>query len=391
MIIQINYNLSIHRRGLCVLIVDKIVMCLYDRFVVLCRLATHTASVASRALLTALHAAVVKRNSKRIMEAQAGGDITAPFPIFLVAGRYMLYDVNVVSYIRRVYHMCGCLIGTLPQIPQQNVFLGLPLELMVEEASLLVEKGAAYIVDDLSAHRAGLKSMLDEDKKQYLIQRDSELKTLAEEHQKAALMRKAAVLKKKGLSDLLTSTSCSGTSTPTRNRQPEPHARNEYQDTEKSSEDANEDNPALFASAPVNPKLIDLNPTVTFHETKTTSSKPYQQLPAPTTPAELIPKPSPTRYAIYRHLHSHDYYLSPGIRFGAQFMAYPGDPLRFHSHFVVNGLGWDEEINVMDIVGGGRLGTGVKKGWMVGGVDPANDGGDDGGGVRVFSVEWGGF
>lgn len=37
--------------------------------------------------------------------------------------------------------MCGCLIGTLPQVPQQNVFLGLPLELMIEEAALLLEKG----------------------------------------------------------------------------------------------------------------------------------------------------------------------------------------------------------------------------------------------------------
>ena len=49
----------------------------------------------------------------------------------------------------------------------------------------------------------------------------------------------------------------------------------------------------------------------------------------------------------------------------------------------------------MDIVGGGRLGTGVKKAWMVGGRDPRwkadDEEGEGGDGVRVFSVEWGGF
>ncbi len=76
-------------------------------------------------------------------------------------------------------------------------------------------------------------------------------------------------------------------------------------------------------------------------------------------------------------------------------MAYPGDPLRFHSHFVAQGLGWDEEIPIIDIVGGGRLGTGVKKAWVFGGKTEESGEGkkekEQGDGVRVFCVEWGGF
>ena len=68
-------------------------------------------------------------------------------------------------------------------------------------------------------------------------------------------------------------------------------------------------------------------------------------------------------------------------------MAYPGDPLRFHSHFITRGLGWDEEIDLIDIVGGGRLGTGVKKAWMFGGQPDRGDTAE----TRVFCVEWGGF
>ena len=89
-------------------------------------------------------------------------------------------------------------------------------------------------------------------------------------------------------------------------------------------------------------------------------------------------------------------------------MAYPGDPLRYHSHFLANGLQWDEEFDLLDLVGGGRLGTGVKKSFVIGGLEAqglkngngegvAGGGGDDGDGdggerkVRAFSIEWAGM
>jgi len=92
----------------------------------------------------------------------------------------------------------------------------------------------------------------------------------------------------------------------------------------------------------------------------------------------------PTSYPLYAHLHGLGYFLSPGLRFGCQYLVYPGDPLRFHSHFLAVGVDWDQEIDLMDIVGGGRLGTGVKKGYLLGGREPEGD-------VRTFSVEWAGM
>ena len=79
-------------------------------------------------------------------------------------------------------------------------------------------------------------------------------------------------------------------------------------------------------------------------------------------------------------------------------MAYPGDPLRFHSHFLCNGLEWDEEFDLLGLVGGGRLGTGVKKGFLIGGrADGLNDADskksdiDSGSAVRSFCIEWAGM
>jgi len=42
---------------------------------------------------------------------------------------------------RTQHNLCGLLSGTLPLIPQQNVFLGLPLRLLPEEVVYLLRQG----------------------------------------------------------------------------------------------------------------------------------------------------------------------------------------------------------------------------------------------------------
>lgn len=99
---------------------------------------------------------------------------TLPIPILYIAGNYYLFSIDAVTYLRREHHICGVLIGTLPQIPQQNVFLGLPLELMPEEARLLVEKGVACIVDEVKVQNQGMKALMEEDRKKYLRELESQ-------------------------------------------------------------------------------------------------------------------------------------------------------------------------------------------------------------------------
>ncbi|KAI5289825.1 tRNA-splicing endonuclease subunit [Ascosphaera acerosa] len=68
-----------------------------------------------------------------------GHAVRLPVPISRIAGQYLLFSADAAAYLRREHHICGVLSGTLPQVPQQNVFLGLPLQLMPEEARLLVD------------------------------------------------------------------------------------------------------------------------------------------------------------------------------------------------------------------------------------------------------------
>jgi tRNA-splicing endonuclease subunit Sen34 len=82
--------------------------------------------------------------------------------------------------------------------------------------------------------------------------------------------------------------------------------------------------------------------------------------------------------------------MMPGLRFGCNFNVYPGDPLRFHSHFLATAYKFDEEIPLLDLIGGGRLGTAVKKGFLIGGKDTDEELKSEGS-MRTFCIEWGGM
>ena len=51
------------------------------------------------------------------------------------------YFVSDAKILREDYRIVGTLVGSLPRAPRQNTHLGLPLQLLPEETSLLLEKG----------------------------------------------------------------------------------------------------------------------------------------------------------------------------------------------------------------------------------------------------------
>lgn len=275
--------------------------------------------------------------------------VPEPFPISRVADRHLVFDINTATYIRREHHICGVLIGNIPQAGQQNIFNGIPLELMPEEARMLVEKGHAYLIDDVASHLQVLKLASKQEKLTYK-------QGLAQEGKAAAMAQRQemASRKAKALDKIARSSPGAGSPSPS---VPSTPALNEP------------------SSQRLQPMLV----TPTTSSTLMKASPPSPALPLPTVS---------TSYPLFAHLHSKGYFLSPGLRFGCQFVAYPGDPLRFHSHFLAVGAEWEEEIDLLDIVGGGRLGTSVKKGYLLGGAERKSNGGQRDDEVRTFCFEW---
>lgn len=300
--------------------------------------------------------------------------MTEPIPISLIAGHYLLFDADVVTYLRRAHNICGVLIGTIPQVPQQNVFLGLPVELLPEEAKLLVQSDVAYIIDDAAWHKQKFSNLQGADRKKY---RES-LRLEGRKAQKVAendgRRRAARGLAKQALlrasKEELLSNSIKG-----------PESSNTVADL------SDDEDSALFDSKVSPSPTSELSRSSGYSVTPTTS---YSPSSLPETSLQQPDPAVPISYPLFAHLHEQKYFITPGLRFGCDYSVYPGDPLRFHSHFLAVGHDWDEEIPLMDLVGGGRLGTGVKKGFLIGGESRPKSV-DDAAKVRTFCIEWGGM
>ncbi|KAK5117310.1 hypothetical protein LTR62_005927 [Meristemomyces frigidus] len=383
--------------------------------------------------------------------------IQAPIPIFKLAGRYMLYDVDTITYLRAEHNIMGVLTGQLPQAPQQNVFSGIPLELMPEEARLLCEKGVGYVVDDVKAHKQGFLGcgLSEEERKAFRETLRRQGQAAASKVEEKAMEKKKNALSRPGSTvgdwndlpeDMLRPASRaagkkgkrkdrSGTTTPAASNVSDPLALAGSKTNGNAGNGSGDEEESMFGS-PADSTSVRKQPprrappaaaqTIessypAYHITPTTSyppltvaSPPWSAPVTPGTPTtefdglrtaldtSLSELPDvPPSYPLYKHMHSNGYFQAPGIRFGCQYMAYPGDPLRFHSHFLCNGMDWDEEFDLLDLVAGGRLGTGVKKGYLIGGIEKRgaaggnmdNDTGHDerNEGVRTFCIEWGGM
>ncbi|SZF05156.1 unnamed protein product [Blumeria hordei] len=281
--------------------------------------------------------------------------IKEPVPISYIGGRYLLFDIDVVTYLRRVHHICGTLMGTLPQIPQQNLFLGLPVELMKEEVRTLVDRGYAHIVDDREWHKK-YKNFQGNERKLYLDSIRTEGLKISQAAANVQQKRTQAVLGNVGK---------------------DVQKDNSFTKNLNSKDSGSTD--VLTTAASIQPYAI--TPTISYSPSSLRSSISVNKI-------EL-----PHSYHLYKDLYDRGYFILPGLRFGCNYNVYPGDPLRYHSHFIAVGYQWDQDIPVFDIVGGGRLGTAVKKGFLIGGLDP--DFKDDEGGkkshIRTFAIEWGGM
>ncbi|GKT45507.1 putative tRNA-splicing endonuclease subunit tsp-5 [Colletotrichum spaethianum] len=281
--------------------------------------------------------------------------VTPPVRISKIADRYLVFDAQDVAIIRRNHNICSVLVGTTPQNPTQNVFLSLPLELLPEEASVLVEKKVGHLVDEASHHLSSLRSPDGATRQAYIAllkdRRHTAQKLLAEDQAKRAATEQARRAK--------------GANLPPGD-QLDPF----------SSETPMLDSLAKTCDG------VDVKSSLTVTPTTSDGLQAISK-------DSLDSVPQPAAGPLHRHLQSKGYFMTPGLRFGADYSVYPGDPLRYHAHFLATNYDWDEKIPMLDVVGSGRLGTSVKKGFLFGGEVPDLD--SPRRQVRTFCVEWAGM
>ncbi|QRW00658.1 tRNA intron endonuclease, catalytic C-terminal domain [Ceratobasidium sp. AG-Ba] len=298
-----------------------------------------------------------------------------------------VWSVDDIATLRTEYRICGTLTGTLPSISQQNVFLGVPLTLLPEEVAALVDTDKAYIIDDSQSYSQPTREQLEEWAEarkasiaEELKQRDAAARAtvkidMSDKAQKKREARKAA-----------------------KQQQPRPEG-DEFIPTRT-------DSPALTEPQQNQPHTVHVpseSSTLSWYNAQV-----YHSI-SEARDAGIWSYPSDEKEraecAVFRDLWEKGNYLGPGIKFGGNYLVYPGsppsdpflaykltgvmsigDPLRYHSHFVVTvHPSKTSPIRPMDIVAFGRLGTATKKVHLLGGYD------DETGDVSYYSIEWASF
>lgn len=274
-----------------------------------------------------------------------------------ISGRYLVFDASAVAALRRQENVNGTLVGTAPQQPTQNIFLGLPVELRPEEVHALVLKNVAYIVDDVSAHQTALQD-------RSLAMKEVYIQSLHSRKQAAQRV----------FSDL--------------------NARKTIQTFERLAADAE-----AIPNSKCSGNCDKSNNTHTHTMACQTGTRARGLLGVtPTSCQSLVPNISTMsregdralESSFCRYLQLAGYFMTPGLRFGSQYSVYAGDPLRFHAHYMANEYAWNEDIPILDIVGGGRLATAVKKAFLLGSEQMAETQNQKPL-IKTISVEWAGM
>lgn len=75
------------------------------------------------------------------------------------------------------------------------------------------------------------------------------------------------------------------------------------------------------------------------------------------------------KYKVYKDLYEKGYTLTPGVKFGGDFLAYPGEAWKFHAFFIILCLEYDEDVKISDLIKHARLGVFTRKNLVLGSVD----------------------
>ncbi|KAM4589255.1 tRNA-splicing endonuclease subunit Sen34 [Fundulus diaphanus] len=246
--------------------------------------------------------------------------------------------------------LVGALLGALPRTPRQNIRLGRPLLLLPEEERLLRERHSAAALPARNQDAVGTELQQryeEEEQRSY-----EEQSILALEDRRSALLRAM--------------TSSSGSES------------------------------GVGSDEALQGRLLALGQNFTFPRSALAvqlstaraglshcqEARAFLQADWP-----IREQDSPrreARYQVFRDLRERGFFLTSAGKFGGDFLVYPGDPLRFHAHFIAVCLTLDESICMLDVLCVARLGSNVKKTVLL--CSPA-----PGGLVHYTSLQWSGM
>lgn len=257
--------------------------------------------------------------------------------LFVCSDKVFVWNADDACYLRDEMRIVGKLVGCLPRFPRQNNFLGLPLQLMPEEVSLLIEKDVAVLVKDDGPLQTPTQAQVDEYNKLCDDNYHQQVELFREERKREIEQNLPKIIEGK-----------------------KAKRRKEFEERKNAGEEVDEldeeitvvINDIAIPALPQNQSLVQL-----------LTASPWKREDDADRPTWRYPRTvkEKTRCRVFRDLWEKGHYLTAGAKFGGDFIVYPGDPGRFHSHYITICMDHDAQLSTLDIVAMGRLGSNVKK------------------------------
>ncbi|CAI5790803.1 tRNA-splicing endonuclease subunit Sen34 [Podarcis lilfordi] len=277
--------------------------------------------------------------------------------IHILEGKAFVWNAADARRLREEHRIVGTLVGALARKPRQNVRLGLPLQLLPEEVRLLAEKGLAALFKNAASQPLRDDKSQDPSALEEVAAYQNEQEESYQEQVRLAAEQRKAVL------GTLAERIAQGRAKKRRQEEGVPPAE-----------------PESTFVLPRQSMMVQL-PTERVHpgpEEEVDWHVQSQDWPYTGQEDHEI------RYRIFQNLWERGYYVTSGSKFGGDFLVYPGDPMRFHAHYIALCVSKDTPLSLCDVVSAGRLGTNVKKTVLLCSVDQD--------GTAVFtSLQWSGM
>ncbi|XP_054718646.1 tRNA-splicing endonuclease subunit Sen34-like [Uloborus diversus] len=312
-------------------------------------------------------------------------------------GKAFLWNADDIYLLRKDHRIVGALVGSYPNKPFQMHNKWLPLQLMPEETKLLIEKGIARLVqspqngpdpETLDSFYQLREKLCEE---QIILMKENRQKTILEKadeifegkKRKLLELREGKTKSKKSVGHSETSESVSE----------EMEVSKIQEEIESTSEGTSES--SLSLKGDTSDIILDKDTIIQAELSKVSEISKDQcmvQLFAecpwkknmmleevnwryPNTEEEKL------RFAVFKDLWERGLYITSGCKFGGDFLAYEGDPFKYHALYIVVCIEQTSKFQAIDILTYGRLGNQVKKTVALASVNSS-------GIVEYISLKW---
>ena len=251
--------------------------------------------------------------------------------IYSVDGSFLVWEAETATFLREKFGVSGVLVGTLPRKPRQNRALGLPLQIMKEEAIILQREGVVNIV------------------------KQKDMPVVCSEEKYADYLAKSYKEQNEFLQNRI------------------------FSKSQKFVEEPVEVPVHLNLSGKID---ID-NPPYHLQRVFNRQSREFWSQSFGDINEFELSESEKLRLVVLQDLRRRNYLITSGSKFGGDFLVYPGDPLVYHAYFIVKVVPKGFKMKANELLAFSRLATSVKKVAVLGTVDGSN--------ISYLSLQWSGL